>query len=251
MKMEFKLGYIVKRTTIPCKLDDRELGFNDLTFVYEGQLQYIIDGHAFTVSAGQAMYCPTGAARCRIRGTESATYVSINFHTFPQPSLQLPFHILAADSFDIRFSLNKLLEICERGDRSEKAEALVSFLVYTLYDCIGDNGENKHVALIKRYISDNWEKHITLEEIAASVYLSPSYASALFKEHTGTSIIDYIINLRISKACDMLRYSDLTISEISDCTGFCDIFYFSRMFKKHMGIAPSQYRLSAEKHTVQ
>ena len=88
---------------------------------------------------------------------------------------------------------------------------------------------------------------MSLEEIAESVHLSASYSSALFKSSTGVSVMDYIINLRITKACDMLKYSDRLISEIAESTGFCDIFYFSRMFKKIMGVSPAKYR-SAEKN---
>ncbi|MGN1121890.1 MAG: helix-turn-helix domain-containing protein, partial [Eubacteriales bacterium] len=84
--------------------------------------------------------------------------------------------------------------------------------------------------------------------IASSAHLSPSYSSALFKESTGSSIIDYIINLRIAKACDMLKYSDRRISEIAESAGFCDIFYFSRMFKKHMGVSPAKYRASEKEN---
>ena len=55
--------------------------------------------------------------------------------------------------------------------------------------------------------------------------------------------MDYIIDMRVRKACEMLKYSDVSVTEIAESTGFCDIFYFSRMFKKAIGVSPTNYRL--------
>ena len=244
LKYKFKLVYATKRNTVPYKLQDHKVDFNDLTFVHEGQLSYMIDGTAFTVNPGQAMYCPDGSSRYRMKGTENAIYTSLNFRCAPENRLPLPYHIFDADSFDIRFYLDKIVELYEHSGEYEKAkcDAFTALVAYTLLENVSGSEENKYVADIKNYISCNWNKKLTLEEIASSAHLSPSYSSALFKESTGTSIMDYIINLRITKACDMLKYSDRLISEIAESAGFCDIFYFSRMFKKHMGVSPAKYR---------
>ena len=244
MKFKFKLVYATKRNTISFKLQEPQLGFNDLTFVHEGQLSYILDGTAVTIGPGQAMYCPQGGSRYRVKGTENAVYTSLNFRCAPESRLPLPYHLYETDSYDMRFYLNKIVDLYEHGGEYEKAkcDALMALVAFTLLENVTGSEENKYVADIKNYISCNWNKKLTLEEIAASAHLSPSYSSALFKESTGTSIMDYIINLRIVKACDMLKYSDRLVSEIAESVGFCDIFYFSRMFKKHMGVSPAKYR---------
>lgn len=244
MRQRFKLMFAVKRNTIPYVLHDKQLLYNDLTFVHEGHITYIIDGKTFTVSKGQAMYCPEGKSRCRLKGTENAIYTSINFKCFPNNLLNLPYHIIDADNFDLRFYLSKIVELYNKEGEFDKVkcDAFVSLVAYNLLENADRPNENKYISDIKAYIGANWNKKMTLEDIAASVHLSPSYSSALFKQHTSRSIIDYIIDLRISKACDMLKYSDLLISEIADNTGFSDIFYFSRMFKRHIGVSPASYR---------
>ena len=244
MRQKFKLVFAIKRNSVPYLLHDKHIDFNDLTFVHEGQLTYTIDGKTFTVSKGQAMYCPEGKSRYRLKNSEHAVYTSLNFKCTPENTLDLPYHILEADNFDLKFYLTKIIELYNKGGKYDKAkcDAFMSLVAYNLLENADRPDENKYISDIKTYIGANWNKKLTLDEIAASAHLSPSYSSALFKAHTGSSIIDYIIELRISKACDMLKYSDLLVSEIADSAGFCDIFYFSRMFKKHMGVSPAGYR---------
>lgn len=252
MRQRFKLLYAVKRNAIPLVLHENSLDFNDITFVHEGKITYSIDGNTFVLSKGQAMYCPEGKSRYRLKGNTNAIYTSLNFKCSPDICVDLPYHITNADSFDITFYLTKIVELYNKNGKYDKAkcDAFLSLVVYNLLENTDKPDENKYISNIKAVISANWNKKLTREDIAAAVHLSQSYSSALFKEHTGKSIIDYIIELRISKACDMLKYSDLLISEIADNSGFCDIFYFSRMFKKYMGISPAGYREREKQGTV-
>lgn len=244
LKYRFKLVYAAQRNTIAYKLQDTKLDFNDLTFVHEGKLSYVIDSNAFTVEAGQAMYCPYGSERYRVRGTENAVYTSLNFRLSPENKLSLPYHIYDAESPEIRYYLDRIIALYDRSSEYEKAkcDAFTALIVYSLLETVTGSMDNKYVADIKEYIATRWNQKLSLSEIANHVHLSPSYSSALFKDSTGVSIMDYIIRLRIDKAGEMLKYSDRLISEIAEISGFCDIFYFSRTFKKHKGMSPAQYR---------
>lgn len=252
MVRRFKVVFANRRNTVPYVLRDSRLDFNDLTFVHDGQISYTIDGKSFTVSKGQAMYCPEGKSRFRLKNTDTAIYTSINFKCLPEPSLLLPYHITEADSFDLNFYCTKIVELFGKGGKYDKAkcDSFMSLVAYNLLETTDKPNENRYIADIKKYISANWNSKLSLEAIASAVHLSSSYCSALFKANVGSSIIDYIIELRISKACDMLKYSDLLVSEIAESSGFCDIFYFSRMFKKHMGISPAGYRIKERSGSV-
>lgn len=92
------------------------------------------------------------------------------------------------------------------------------------------------------YVSKNYAKHIELSDLAERVHLNRSYISTLFKKETGELLSDYILKVRIDKACHLLKFSNLNITSISEHTGFTDITYFSRMFKKLKGITPSAFR---------
>ena len=83
---------------------------------------------------------------------------------------------------------------------------------------------------------------IDINELAKQLGLSYSRFRSLFKEHTGTAPHQYLLSIRMNKARELLRHSDLTVSEIADRSGFTSAYYFSRLFKTKVGCNPSDYR---------
>lgn len=92
------------------------------------------------------------------------------------------------------------------------------------------------------FMQDNLSVPITLDNIAQSAHLSTSFFSRKFKQDTGYAPIEYFNHLRIQKACQLLHFSDLRINEVASQLGIDDPFYFSRLFKKQMGVSPVGYR---------
>lgn len=97
------------------------------------------------------------------------------------------------------------------------------------------------VAKTITYIEENYMHRLTLASISANVNLSSSYLCRVFKSEVGTSITSYLNNLRIRKAATLIKEQDLSLKEISAMVGIDDQLYFSRLFKKCMGISPSEY----------
>ncbi len=85
-------------------------------------------------------------------------------------------------------------------------------------------------------------EQLDLETLAASCNLSKYHFAKKYKELTGTSAINHFINLKIEYACQLLDVSSNSINQISYDVGYDDAYYFSRIFKKVMGISPSAYR---------
>ena len=96
----------------------------------------------------------------------------------------------------------------------------------------------------KEYIKANYSKPITLEDISREINVSPQYFSKLFKEETGENFIDYLTGIRIKIAKDLLEKSEMSIKEICYNIGYSDPNYFSRIFKKVVGVAPTEYKES-------
>jgi two-component system response regulator YesN len=96
----------------------------------------------------------------------------------------------------------------------------------------------------KEYIAKNYSREITLEELSKEVNVSPNYFSKLFKDETGGNFIDYLTMLRIEKAKKMLCDSNYVNKEICYQIGYSDPNYFSRIFKKIVGVTPTEYRSS-------
>jgi len=89
------------------------------------------------------------------------------------------------------------------------------------------------------YIEEHFQEDISVEQLSALAGLSRSHFSRLFKELSGQTILQYITAKRLQQAYHLLRHSSLSVSEVAEATGFNDIYYFSRIFKKHKKIAPS------------
>lgn len=92
------------------------------------------------------------------------------------------------------------------------------------------------------YIKTNFRRHMSLEDIAASTYLSKTYLSSLFKKETGYSISEYINIVRIDRSKSLLMEENMSIIEIANLCGFEDQSYFTKVFKHIVGITPKKYR---------
>lgn len=92
------------------------------------------------------------------------------------------------------------------------------------------------------YISNNFSREITIEDIAASCNISTSHFRKLFKKYMDCSPLEYLNNLRLSNACKMLESKELSVTEIAGMSGFSSISTFNRLFKEHFNVSPTQFR---------
>ena len=95
---------------------------------------------------------------------------------------------------------------------------------------------------VANYIYHHISEPIKTEDIANSLYLSRPYLSKKFKEETNENIAEYIIKEKINEAKRLLRYSNKTLTQISSYLGFSSPSHFSRVFKKHTNLSPSEYK---------
>lgn len=131
----------------------------------------------------------------------------------------------ASDSDKLcRWFLEKTREICQCAGTEKKKE--MEYLVDT----------------VRKYIDENYQKDISLDEISRMVNISPYYFSKLFKQGTGENFIEYLTRTRMRQACVCLRNPDYSIKQICAMVGYSDPNYFSRIFKKYEGVNPSEYR---------
>ncbi|MFV0528465.1 MAG: response regulator [Lachnospiraceae bacterium] len=134
---------------------------------------------------------------------------------------------LASQYHDIKEMLQ-----CLRQDVKEAEEELRSTVKYT----------NSAFLKLMVYISENYNKDISLSSVAHNCHMSSNYVSQLFKKETGTTFVHYVTKLRMDEAIKLLQTTRKSTAEISTMVGFNDYFYFLKTFKKYTGKTLGQFR---------
>ena len=106
-----------------------------------------------------------------------------------------------------------------------------------------DTIETDVVIKAKHYLADHYENEkLTLSEVAQYVGLSEKYFTNRFSKETGETFSNYLTQLRIQKAKELLRTTTFKSYEIGEMVGYRNAEHFTRMFKKETGYTPAQYR---------
>lgn len=114
--------------------------------------------------------------------------------------------------------------------------------VLTLDEYVERMKNVERFAPIFKYIEEHYREDLSVELLSGMAGLSRFHFSRLFKEISGRTVTEYVNETRLNRADYLLRESPLTVSEIAAATGFNDIYYFSRIFKKYKSMAPSALR---------
>ena len=140
--------------------------------------------------------------------------------------------------------------------RDELLSTIMKVLVIKIIrsKVIGATNPNRNYKFIKtviEYIQNNYTEPLTNKSIAEHFKTHPVYLNRAFKEYTNKSIHAFILNYRLSAACILLRSEDLPINLIASSVGYSDTIQFYKMFKKHIGVTPKQFRMNAPSENAQ
>lgn len=159
-----------------------------------------------------------------------------------------PFHIKSSDEIVSLFSkIYKTLELGYSIDNLMYANmCLTYFLTLFIYNSkhyktnTPEKVNSIESAIV--FMQQNINNNLSLQELSAHYNYSPSRFSSLFKQKTGYAPIDYFIQLKMQKATQLLDFTDKSIKDIAITFGFDDPYYFSRRFRKIIGVSPKKYR---------
>ncbi len=142
----------------------------------------------------------------------------------------------AGDIYKSLFSVNTL----------EESRSLLSSYLGKLHAGFLEQQTSKSskiIAQVCEYIKENFaDPELSLNSVAAHVYISPTYLSILFKKELNETFIDYLIHQRLEKAKELLCVSNMRTFEVAEAVGYNDPQYFSGCFKKFTGCTPTEYR---------
>ena len=102
--------------------------------------------------------------------------------------------------------------------------------------------EMRPITEAKHYMQQHYRESLRLEDVSSAVGFNATYFSTLFKKETGQNFVDYLTELRISKAKELLCGDVLSVQDVAEMVGYSDLKYFSRLFKKATGVSPSDYK---------
>ena len=117
---------------------------------------------------------------------------------------------------------------------------LTKIMKETIYN--DDSKKKYNLEDIRKYLDDNYTSAITLENLSDTFYINKYYLTRAFKDKYGVTINNYLLDKRIMKAKELLRYSNYSIEKVGKLSGITDQNYFSRIFKRVEGTSPKEYR---------
>ena len=242
----------------------------EIAFIISGVGRYRIEDKVYLVQEGDLLILNPGVrheALCCHEAELPATEFFVGFsdiqfpgfpaNFLPEPDGECIIHTagdLRQRLFKICTALEMEIAVCSQGRYFMLKAYLMQLMLLVIREqCetierVGgyafESANKKYVVeQIVNYFEDHYNEKISLDQIAENMYLSPYYVSRIFKSETGNAPIHHLIKIRLEKAKELLEggYGG-NIQEVAAMVGYEDAYHFSKLFKKHFGISPSQAR---------
>ncbi|SFE53108.1 Two-component response regulator, YesN/AraC family, consists of REC and AraC-type DNA-binding domains [Paenibacillus catalpae] len=141
------------------------------------------------------------------------------------------------------------LNYSELKERFENFESLCSFLYDVLLyirqldrQSVSEGDISSYFTQMVKYIDNHYSTKLYLKDLSAKFFLNQVYCCQLFKKNLGKTFSEYVTELRINKACELLKHTAMSVEEVALKVGISDYYYFNKVFKKQCGITPAKYR---------
>ena len=235
--------------------------------ILEGELSVTLDEKSFLAKAGDVIFVHSGVLHSGI--PTDCVYQCIVFdantflkqHSVCAPYMQkllhqeiMVFHHFTDKQEDIRLCVDQIFEAFQEKKEGYELTVIGQFYHffgivfgnhYYLNDVPKTRRDYKRLMQLKQvleFMESHYTQQITLQELSASVNMSPKYFCRFFSEMTHQTPVDYLNRQRIEQSCYQLSTTGDSITEIAYRNGFNDLSYFIRTFRKYKGITPSQYK---------
>ncbi|PXX52019.1 AraC family transcriptional regulator [Hungatella effluvii] len=237
---------------------ERKAGVEEYIFMYclEGSGIIELDGEIFRLEENEAFCIP------KFRGhkyytVEDNPWSILWVHFKGADAEYYPLEACQVIKFLSKNAANRMLNLFDLLFRSLEgnytlgnfiyiSQVLALILAETYYreKNYNQQEQNIHVTNVVRYMYQHIYENLTLEQLTEVFELSKSYLNLIFKKYTNHTPMDFYLNLKMKEACKMLRSSNMYIYEIGLILGYKDQYYFSRIFKKIIGVSPKEYKYS-------
>ncbi len=156
----------------------------------------------------------------------------------------LPFFGLSRDSGIISEGFRRMFEEFERRPPlvDRRTAVCLQEIILDVAESVSRTEARLPIEASLRYIHSSYDSHLSIPELAAMENLSNSRYIALFNKYMGMPPSAYIIKLRMDAARELLQTTDMSIKRIGMLVGYPDAHFFSKLFKKHVGLPPAEFR---------
>lgn len=260
-------GYTSRgRYGVLCRINDTKGSYPlhrhdyvEIEYLAAGKLDHELNGHKSIFYAGDC-WCLDNRDLHKFTVLEPVEIrnICIDLKTAPEMVRnflqKIDFPMIGHIDTNLLTTINDLFETLKKAVESEQIypeERITSYLFLILTHifeyCQSSfskpaSASYEHIAKAIEYMSQNYAQPITLTDTATAIHLSPNHLSKLFPEVSGNTFLDYLTNIRIKKARELLDNTDIPITYIAFDCGFGSFSSFSRIFKRLNGCTPSTYR---------
>ena len=243
----------------PWRLDDYSAFCqNKFYFVTEGSFWILIDGKEYIAHPGSWFFIPAGVSHKYRRFPDKPMAKHwVHFDIYPSTGLFFPLniehHVDASNSPEVWRLFEEFSRICESHDLSDRLK-VKAILLNLLAEYLKLSGRQKvkiysekdeELRNVLSYMHENFRRNMTTGELSAICHMHPTHFIRAFKSKMGLTPQQYVLTIRMAYAKQMLDQSDFSILAIAEEIGFYDVAHFSRVFKQHFSMSPSEYRRTA------
>lgn len=216
---------------------------NGFLFIIKGECVYKSESGVIRLSPGSVIYLPSGSKHRMEVVSDDIEFFRVDFTVKVGDELVLfskgPLEITSEFSDECLNCLKELQSACFYGNNSVlKMQKLLSVFSELDKKSLLHSGKLKNAII---YLEQNFTSAVDCHALAKLCFLSTSQFYNLFKKQFGCSPLQYRDRLLTEKAKSLLSTEEITVSEVAEILGFFDVAYFSRYFKKHVGVTPSQF----------
>lgn len=249
-----QIGYFIYRCATPnWVIEDSIIDFIDLTYILDGSATYVINNKAYAVEKGDLLCIPKNSRRYAVTDPNHLmTSFATNFqlYSLKGEDIPLPFPLISKvnisnDLLSLYHDLNIEWLRKNTGYKMKVCSTFLNILHYyfnLLYYKKTPEPLDPRIKKSTDYIHANFTSRIDVNELAEKVGLNPVYFGTLFKKYTGLTTKEYINQIRINNAENMIASGEFLVQEAANKCGFDDIFYFSKVFKNIKGYSPSKVK---------
>lgn len=243
---------------------DRVAPFHVMIYCVKGCVYVAEDGISYTIGEGECLLLKSGHHQTPTAQIEAgSSWVYVHFFTqemnitaakrYPcigmSETLKIPQYVTQLKNSQTEKLLYEFVKkINEENPVSKlQAPALFREVLLSLYQDSITPTLPKLYEKIQKYLMEHLKESIAAKDLENQFHLTYKYMEHIFKENLEIPIMQYHTKIRIKESAKVLRSTSLSILQVSEMFGYQDQLYFSRCFKKHMGMSPKEYRM---KHMV-